>query len=283
MKQFVKFLPIITALLFFTTGQLFAVNITEDSNEGMSRFFSAHKPNYILIYNSYHQADDKSFPSTEDEIKFQFSFKHNLMWLDFGNLYFGYTQKSFWQIYDDENSRPFRETNYNPEIFFRTAELSGLSLDIGVEHESNGGTVEYDSGGNAVDKSRSWNRAYLSPKYKYEISKSSFFQIELKMWDQIDENNKSSNTNELGDENSDIDSYYGSKELRLKLKLDDLIVSTMSRRNFTSKRGAFQLDVSYPIYTGLYLHLQFFEGYGESLIDYNNSKTTYGVGLMFTR
>ncbi|MCZ6646619.1 MAG: phospholipase A, partial [SAR324 cluster bacterium] len=51
-----------------------------------------------------------------DEVKFQISFKKRLF--EPIPLYVGYTQKSFWQIYSDSSSRPFRENNFNPEGFF---------------------------------------------------------------------------------------------------------------------------------------------------------------------
>ncbi|MCP3924217.1 MAG: phospholipase A [Desulfobacterales bacterium] len=299
MKKIIRIFTIILMLIFISTGQITAQEIpeenqvseeedkakddAEDEEEGISEYFSAHKPNYILLYNHYHQSTDHDFPSTEAEIKFQLSFKHNIMWLDFGDLYIAYTQKSFWQTYDEANSRPFRETNYNPELFFRTADWNGFNFDIGAEHESNGGTYVYTSGGEKIDKSRSWNRFYIIPRYKYNFGTSSFFQIEYKLWDRVNEDPKTDDSDVTGDENPDIRDYYGLSELRAKLKLGDFVLSTMARKNFNTKKGAFEANMSYPIITGLYVNLQFFEGYGESLIDYNNRKTTYGIGLMFTR
>lgn len=285
MKKSVQLLSIILILMFIFTGQLSAQEIIEDdkvTNEekededetSKNEYFSPHKPNYILLYNHYDQATDTDFPSTEAEVKFQLSFKHNILWLDYGDLYIAYTQKSFWQTYDVANSRPFRETNYNPELFFRTAEWNGFTLDIGAEHESNGQTPE---------RTRSWNRFYIIPRYKVDFGTSSFFQIEYKLWDRVNEDPKVDENDVEGDENPDIRDYYGLSELRLKLKLGEFVLSTMGRRNFSTDMGAVEVNVSYPIISGLYVHLQYFQGYGESLYDYNNRKTTYGIGLMFTR
>lgn len=68
------------------------------------------------------------------------------------------TLKSFWQVYTGDASRPFRETNYRPELFYFTPTswqpLGGSTwLGFGIEHESNGQRQEL---------SRSWNRVYTN-------------------------------------------------------------------------------------------------------------------------
>ena len=144
------------------TGGSFAVTDPEPEPstnrtifERLSKGFSLHKDNYILLGTWQNVAT-----KTEDsELKFQFSFKQEI-WRGF---YLAYTQKSFWRWLDADDSRPFRETNYNPEIFYRRlpgTDTTGLRWggDLGVEHESNGAREP---------TSRSWNRLYLAPTIFY--------------------------------------------------------------------------------------------------------------------
>ena len=86
----------------------------------------AHKPNYLLFaaYNSHGynsslvQEVDPEREWGNTEAQFQLSMKFPLlvnMWDDTFDIYAGYTNRSFWQIYDPD-SAPFRETNHEPEI-----------------------------------------------------------------------------------------------------------------------------------------------------------------------
>ena len=121
-----------------------------------------HNPTYLLplSYNGRPTREDES--SIDDtEIKFQLSFKLSLMddlLLENDHLYFGYTQLAYWQAYNNDSSSPFRETNYEPEIFWRLTRptqrfgFSSQEIDVGVVHESNGRSQLL---------SRSWNRVYL--------------------------------------------------------------------------------------------------------------------------
>ncbi len=62
--------------------------------------------------------------------------------------------------------------------------------------------------------------------------------------------------------------------------------SLMTRNNLESgfSRGAVELGWSFPLFKYPYLkgYLQYFSGYGESLIDYDRYVNTIGVGLVFT-
>ena len=65
-----------------------------------------------------------NIPLGRYEARFQLSLKVKVLQGIFGrigDLWVGYTQKSHWQIYNTAFSRPFRETNYEPELILNFA------------------------------------------------------------------------------------------------------------------------------------------------------------------
>ncbi|HEY7746405.1 MAG TPA: phospholipase A [Desulfuromonadales bacterium] len=230
----------------------------------LSQGFSLHKENYLLPLTWGNTA----VSSRDAELKYQFSFKQQI----YDGLFFAYTQKSFWRILDQEESRPFRETNYNPELFWRLLRPAPSwgcwGGDLGIEHESNG---------NREPTSRSWNRVYLSPFVEYGR-----LRAELKLWRRLSEEKKETPEDTSGDENPDISDFYGYGELRIAyLNRWQHRAALMTRWNFATDKGAVQLDYSVPTGTrNLFVYGQFWSGYGESLIDYNRSVTRYGIGVL---
>ncbi len=251
-----------TSSLSDEVGRILDYNAANNIKNG----FSPHRPNYLLPITTSNYNYDRD----ENEIKFQISVKQRFLRLYGWAWYIGYTQKSFWQAYDESESRPFRENNFNPETFMRTKMWNGWRFDLGLEHESNG-----ESG----LLSRSWNRIYFTPYYE-----NKYIRFSLKSWYRIPEEEKENPEDTNGDDNPDIHKYYGYSELGLTFKIRDLYLSTMSRWNFRHKKGAFCLEATIPMYTNsMHWFIQYWEGYGESLIDYDLRQRKFGFGFMFTR
>ncbi len=233
----------------------------------LGKGFSLHKQNYVIPLTWSNVARH----SEDAEFKFQFSFKQRL-WKSF---YFAYTQKSFWRILDQEDSRPFRETNHNPELFYRLKpernRLGPWGLDVGYEHESNGAR-EPDS--------RSWDRVYIAPFFDFGDLRASF-----KVWYRLSEEQKRFPDDPEGDENPDIEDFYGNTELRLAYEFPfGHEINLATRWNFETSKGGLQFDYSIPTPNrNVFFIAQIWTGYGESLIDYNHYRTRYGIGLMFSR
>jgi phospholipase A1 len=244
----------------------------------------AHRPNYFLVaaWNErgwdptlyQEQSGDPAYENDDVESQFQISLKVPLAIDLFGggmDLYGAYTNRSFWQVYNDDYSRPFRETNHEPEIWaqFRNDWTVGGFMNtvnaVGLVHQSNGRSGVL---------SRSWNRAYAT--FVFERDDWAFA---IKPWVWLRSDREDS-------DNPDITDYLGHGELRLFYGHAGHVFSLMSRNNLESgfDRGAVELSWSFPVFGYPYLkgYLQYFYGYGESLIDYDRRVNRIGLGISLT-
>jgi phospholipase A1 len=233
----------------------------------VARGLSTHKPMYLMPITY-----SEDITGLNTEVVFQISAKQRLF---ARNLYFGYTQRSYWQLFDEERSRPFRETNYNPEVFYRwtpdPARYKHWGADIGVEHESNG---------KDLPDSRSWNRLYLAP---FQAKGRHLFYA--KLWYRLPEDRKRDANDPKGDDNPDIEDFYGYTELHFQRQFfGKHLGHLMARGNPATGKGAFSLTYSLPSPDGYAFYaLSLWHGYGESLIDYNRQVTRIGIGVMLSR
>ena len=209
----------------------------------------------------------------ETEVVFKLSAKQRIFKSRF---YFAYTQISFWQAYDTGNSSPFRETNYNPEVFYRFGEKtrgSGWSgADAGFEHESNG---------QVVPLSRSWNLLYLAPYYRGHQ-----WLAYVKLRYRIPEAAKESPDSALGDDNPGITDYLGWTDINFYYHFPkNHLVHLLVRGFIGTDKGLVDLSWSFPVprvdKTCFLVRLS--SGYGESLADYNKWNNRLGLGVLFNR
>lgn len=203
------------------------------------------------------------------ETVFQISLKRDIFKNLFGfdeKIGVAYTQHSWWQI--TEESAPFRETNYMPEIYVDVplGEIDSFlkGFQFGYLHESNGQ-------GDDQGKSRSWNRMYLEGYFQF----AGMFVIP-RVWYGFD----------IARENDDIKDYIGYGDINIMIPYKKNLFKVMLRNNFdfSDNHGAIQADWTFPIFdTGIFGYLQYFYGYGESLIDYDKKTNRIGLGIAFTR
>jgi phospholipase A1/A2 len=242
-----------------------------------------HRPNYLLPVTQQHLAGSvaSAQPRRDLEAQFQVSFKFALTPPLLGNHvlpFFGYTGRSWWQVYRSEQSRPFREYNHEPELFVA---LPGSQLDfLGWRHRILTVGLNHQSNGRSMPDSRSWNRVIVEAFFDRGASN----WASLKLWRRIPERAKRNANDNDGDDNPDITRFIGHTELRLgHVSAGGQNTTLMLRRSFQrSGKGAAQLDWSAP--TGyspsLRFTAQFFDGYGDSLADYNVRLRRIGLGLM---
>jgi phospholipase A1 len=236
-----------------------------------------HRSNYILPYTYVEHPNEavvRQADPTEElknaEVKLQLSFKVKL-WQDIlgknMDLWFGYTQKSFWQFYDFDDSSPFRETNYEPELLlnFRTSYdflgLKGRFINVGINHQSNG---------QSEPLSRSWNRVVANFGFERDN-----FVLLVNTWLRIPESSED-------DDNPDIEDYLGYGELRGYYFWKKNRFGVMVRNNFhiDDNHGALELEWAFPLLDRVSGYIQYFLGYGESLLDYNYKTNRIGIGFI---
>ncbi len=234
-----------------------------------------HRENYLLLGNysnssniaPYRDITPAGIKAKRIELTYQLSLKTKAVEQVAGlpvDIWLGYTQQSFWQAYNRAASSPFRETNYQPEIMAVVplkAELGGFNLrfvNFGLIHQSNGQTGTL---------SRSWNRLYT----EFGVDKGNF-ALNARFWRRLD-NAKSDN------DNPDITDFMGHGDITAVYRDDGHEYSMMFRRNFHTDHGAIKLGWAFPLTTNLKGYVQMFSGYGQSLIDYNYSQKSIGMGV----
>jgi phospholipase A1 len=213
---------------------------------------------------------DVSEPLNHTEAEFQISFKIKAAENLIGNadLWIGYTQQSQWQVYASSISRPFRETNYMPEVFlvfpthYNLFGLTGRFVQLSLVHQSNG---------RAEPLSRSWNRAYAN--FGFERGN---FALMVRPWYRFPEKIED-------DDNPDIHRYMGYGDVTAIFKWRRQEFTLLGRYNTNTSNGAAQATWSFPIQKRLGGFVKAFTGFGETLIDYNWRQTTIGVGIELVR
>lgn len=255
--------------------------------------FETYKSNYLLMTSStapYDTPVSPTRPNTNNrhlennDLKFQFSLKselannipfvRNLPYVTSSRLWMAYTQQSNWQVFDGKKSTPLRENDYEPELILSLGVNNVVGdtkyrsiprmLNLGLVHQSNGSTNPL---------SRSWNRLYVEAGW--EVSDT--VTLLLRPWYMLHEDDKDS-------DNPDIEKYmgYGDLTLRWEDTARKNSASLLLRNNLSDENKGFaQIDLQRRVLESqnLKLHLMLSSGYGASLLDYNHSQTTIGLGL----
>ncbi|MGZ8229338.1 MAG: phospholipase A [Burkholderiales bacterium] len=243
-----------------------------------------HRPLYGLVHwtsdvNAQPSSPTRPFDVAQPvdldraEGKIQLSFKTKAaegLFGSPGDLWLGYSQVSYWQLGNQRQSSPFRETNYEPEatlmfpVDFAAGGLRMRFLGLTLNHQSNGrgGTL-----------SRSWNR--LIGEAGAEYGRWSFH---FRPWSRLLASSGDDN------DNPDIEDYAGRGEFIVAWRSQGHVVTATARHSLRfdeRSRGSARLDWAFPLVGALNGHIQVFSGYGLNLIDYNHRQTTVGVGVSF--
>jgi phospholipase A1/A2 len=197
------------------------------------------------------------------------------------SVWFGYTQQSYWQLFNGDISRPFRATDHEPEIIYVYPHSLGLPGDwvyrmsgVGVVHQSNG---------QSLPLSRSWNRVYLMGAADKITPDGDKLTLGARAWRRLPEGRV--------DDNPDISSLLGRAEFYGRWSFDSGLANDrvnhtlgLTLRHSLKREANGSVRVEYlrsigRVESGLRFHTQLFSGYGDSLIDYNRRRTVLTLGL----
>lgn len=272
MKTHVILYLTLLACLFPLTGrgQMVAVRDQQEFVDSLKKeldygpYYGLYKDNYFTV-----GTDPTRKPTAlNSDVKFQISFMFRLTeatlpWNSF--LFVMYTQKTFWNVFQE--SLPMRDINFNPGIgwtkpFFAKDRYVG-KMTILLEHESNGRDGE---------ASRSWNKVSLCASTMVD----EWLMVHAKYWIPIID----------GGNNKDILKYSG-------IFQGGFVVNTPNKEWSWGltwvKRKGWNLnfntvwEMSWRVYDkmNLNLYLQYYNGYGENLLDYNQFHSRLRVGIVF--
>ena len=191
------------------------------------------------------------------------------------SLWFGYTQQSYWQVFNGTISRPFRSTDHEPEVIY--VYPSDYTLPAGWRLRYTGLGVVHQSNGQPLPLSRSWNRIYLMAGAEH----GNAWRLQARIWKRIPEDIDS-------DDNPGISDLVGRGELAASWSPNrqNMLNATLRHSLSHSGRGSVRLewlralgDDARGAPAGMRLHTQLFTGYGDSLLDYNYRRTVFSIGL----
>ncbi|HYP81760.1 phospholipase A [Variovorax sp.] len=184
------------------------------------------------------------------------------------SLWFGYTQQSNWQVFNNDLSRPFRNTDYQPEFMY--VYPTDFHLPGGWRWRYAGLGLVHQSNGQSKPLSRSWNRYYLMGGMELDNR----FVVTARLWKRISESPDD-------DDNPDITDYLGHGELAAWWYPDSRNAFGLTLGGFgkASQRLEYTRVIGDPGTSDLRFLVQLFNGYGNTLLDYNRNRTVLNIGL----
>lgn len=281
-----------------------AVSVAKESNEPpslLSKYwelapedkrgvfnFVGYKANYVLPLHmtsrinrspqSPNQAVVELPNYKREEAKFQFSVRTKLaqdVLLPGGDLWAAFTQQAMWQIWNGKDSKPFRNSDYEPELIYVVPTPDKWrKLPFDWQWRYTQVSLTHQSNGQSDPLSRSWNRVNLAAGF------------ERGDWSLVTRFLRRLKEDESTDNNPDLVGYRGRGEFQLNWVHDKHTAQLLYRTTLKdAKYGALQFEWTYPVFkdqpNGLRWYVQVFRGYGETLTDYNFRQTSVGAGFSF--
>jgi phospholipase A1 len=249
--------------------------------------FVGFQPNYVLPLhvksriNRAPQSPTQGVVETPDyrreEAKFQLSLRTKVLQdvgFPGGDVWAAFTVQAMWQVYNRADSRPFRNTDYQPELIYVVPTAPQFrALPFGWQWRYTQLGLAHQSNGQSDPLSRSWNRTYLG--VGFERGNWTFStRLNHRLQERVETDN-----------NPDLMDFRGKAEFNLGWASGLHTASLQHRGSLRSGKGSNQLEWTYPVSrdqpNGLRWYVQLFNGYGETLSDYNFRQTSLGAGVSF--
>ncbi len=226
-------------------------------------YFGLYKDNYFIFGPSIGPRPTKE----NTNVKFQISIAQRLTrtTLPWGTyLYLFYSQKCFWNVL--ENSMPMTDLNFNPGI--------GLTKPLFVKNRYIGKLtflIEHESNGRDSTASRSWNKIALAANVMLTNNLMVHGKIFIPIVD--------------GENNRDIIHYTGFWQAGAQILSNDrrwMGGITVMKRNQWNLNANVIVDVAYRLFNNAnqYIFMQYYNGYGEGLLEYNKFHSQLRVGIL---
>jgi phospholipase A1 len=240
---------------------------------------SAYQPNYVLPAYYTFTPDNAVYGNTLPngqslnrlEVKFQLSFKVALAASGpVKAVYVAYTQMSYWQLYRD--SAFFRETNYEPEVLI--APESRWGLGAGWDFGLRASPFVHQSNGRGGDTERSWDRSAGDVLLDHLDAAGEGWKVDLRAWGVWHDP-------AYQRYNPDLARYLGYFRPSVAYRRAAWELSVVAQNQFESgfRRGSVETSVSRDLGSYWRLYIQYFNGYGQSLIEYDHASNAVGLGF----
>ena len=260
---------------------IFSINVfATDYQKEYESPLTVYKENYFIAGDN------------DNQVKFQFSLKFNLLYPSSTGIYFAYTQRSLWYLYD--KSSPFVETNYMPEVFYRLESKNNLFGDtnLGIIDYIQISPISHMSNGRDGLESRSINTYYG----QIQLSAGDVYNFGV--------NVKVFNYWNIASDNKDIDEYIGYYETDLFFKLKSKNVEFLDKEELHFKFGGFSkkdyddwrdsdknkkalgwysVEAQFRILTTViqpYFFIQWYHGYAQWMVNYTEKEKSLRAGFL---
>jgi phospholipase A1 len=249
------------------------ISLAVVGSDGVNTAPTSPAPDHTAVYQPYNASETRIQLSVRTKVAEGLFTLGSPERLD--SVWFGYSQQSYWQLFNKDLSRPFRATDHEPEITY----IFPIDMVIGKGWRLRyvGASANHQSNGQSLPQSRSWNRVIAKAGMEY----GNTFLLNANLWQRMPEDAAT-------DDNPDIADLVGRAEVSGIWYVSDrhTLGATVRHSLKADANGSVRLtwwnklaSSNVEDRNGLRFFTEVFSGYGDSLMDYNRRRTVLSMGL----